>query len=57
MAEAVAAGVPAELHVYEEGGHGYGINPTGLPVSTWHHRMAEWMKQRGLLEERRPGSE
>ncbi len=44
------AGVPAELHLYEEGGHGYGIRPTGLPVATWHHRMAEWMEQRGLLE-------
>jgi acetyl esterase/lipase len=45
------AGVPAEMHVYEEGGHGYGIRPTGLPVATWHHRMAEWMEQRGLLKQ------
>jgi acetyl esterase/lipase len=45
-----AAEVPAELHIYEEGGHGYGIKPTGKPVSSWHHRMADWMKQRGLLE-------
>jgi hypothetical protein len=39
------------MHVYEEGGHGYGIRPTGLPVATWHHRMAEWMEQRGLLKQ------
>ena len=45
-----AAEVPAELHIYEEGGHGYGIKPTGKPVSSWHHRMADWMKQRGLLD-------
>lgn len=44
-----AAGVPAEIHVYEEGGHGYGIRPTGKPVATWHHRMRDWMQQRGLL--------
>jgi len=44
-----AAGAPAELHVYEVGGHGYGIRPTGKPVATWHHRLADWMKQRGLL--------
>ncbi len=44
-----AAGVPAEMHIYEVGGHGYGIRPTGKPVATWHHRMVEWMKQRGLL--------
>ena len=45
-----AVNVPAELHIYEVGGHGYGIVPTGKPVSTWHHRLAEWMKQRGLLD-------
>ena len=43
------AGVPAELHVYERGGHGYGIRPSDKPVSTWHARLADWMKQRGLL--------
>ena len=45
-----AVGVPAEMHVYEVGGHGYGIRATGNPVSTWHHRLADWMRQRGLLE-------
>ena len=45
------AAVPAELHIYEVGGHGYGIRPTGKPVATWHHRFAEWMTQRGLLDE------
>ncbi|MCW8927059.1 MAG: alpha/beta hydrolase [Xanthomonadales bacterium] len=44
-----AAGVQAELHIYEVGGHGYGIIPTGKPVASWHHRMFEWMKQRALL--------
>jgi acetyl esterase/lipase len=45
-----AVNVPAELHIYEIGGHGYGITPTGKPVATWHHRMKDWMKQRGLLD-------
>lgn len=45
-----AVAVPAELHIYETGGHGYGIIPSGKPVATWHHRMAEWMRERGLLE-------
>ena len=44
------AGVPAELHIYESGGHGYGIRPSGTPVSTWHHRLAEWLQQLGLLD-------
>jgi acetyl esterase/lipase len=42
--------VPVEMHVYEVGGHGYGIRPTGKPVSTWHHRFSEWLKERGLLD-------
>ncbi len=29
------AGVPAELHVYTKGGHGYGLRPTDLPVTHW----------------------
>jgi acetyl esterase/lipase len=45
-----AVNVPAEMHIYEVGGHGYGIRPTGKPVSTWHHRFGEWLKERGLLD-------
>lgn len=30
-----AAGVPAELHIYPSGGHGYGIIPSEDPVSVW----------------------
>ena len=44
-----AVDVPAEMHVYEVGGHGYGIRPTGKPVATWHQRFIEWLRERGLL--------
>lgn len=44
------AGVPAELHIYESGGHGYGLRPTGQPVTGWNHVMADWMKQIGVLK-------
>ena len=37
------AGVPAELHVYSSGGHGFGLRPTTQPCSTWPARCAEWM--------------
>ena len=43
------AGVPAELHIYDEGGHGFGVRKTGRPVSNWSERCAEWLKQRGIL--------
>jgi acetyl esterase/lipase len=39
------AGVSAELHIYESGGHGYGLRRTELPVTTWPERMAEWMRR------------
>jgi acetyl esterase/lipase len=45
--------VPAELHVYSKGGHGYGLRETEQPVTTWHYRCAEWMKVQGLLESKR----
>ena len=49
VAEYKKAGVPAEAHIYAKGGHGYGIRPTGNPVETWHHRLAEWLESSGWL--------
>jgi acetyl esterase/lipase len=44
-----AAGRPAELHVYENGGHGFGTKKLGLPVDSWMDRLADWMQSRGYL--------
>lgn len=41
--------VPAELHLYSSGGHGFGMNKVKHPVVTWPDRAADWMKGRGLL--------
>jgi acetyl esterase/lipase len=43
------AGVPAELHIYQEGAHGVGLEPNHGPISDWPKRCAEWMSVRGLL--------
>jgi len=43
------AGVAAELHLYDRGGHGYGLRPTDKPVTAWPKRCEEWMRVRGLL--------
>lgn len=37
------AKVPAELHVYSEGGHGYGLRPTALPVTGWPKLVETWL--------------
>ncbi|MDC0325406.1 alpha-L-fucosidase [bacterium] len=42
-------GVASELHVYSQGGHGYGLRETANPVTTWHHRCADWMRIQGWL--------
>lgn len=44
------AKVPAEMHLYAAGGHGYGMRETGFPVATWPARAAEWMRANGWLE-------
>ncbi len=36
--------VPAELHVYAEGGHGYGLRPTELPVTAWPRMVETWLR-------------
>ena len=43
------AKVPAELHIYATGGHGFGIRPTTKPCATWTERCAQWMKSQGFL--------
>lgn len=36
------AKVPAELHIFAEGGHGYGLRPTELPVTHWPALAETW---------------
>jgi acetyl esterase/lipase len=43
------AGVPAELHLYASGGHGFGMRKIPHPAATWPDRAADWLKARGLL--------
>ena len=37
-------GVPAEMHIYQQGGHGFGMLRQGLPANDWPKRCEEWMK-------------
>ena len=43
-------GVASELHVYAQGGHGYGLRETENPVTTWNHRCVDWMRIQGWLD-------
>ena len=49
--ELVAQKIPAEMHIYEYGEHGFGLRPTkkpGSPVESWPARLTEWLAARGL---------
>ena len=37
------AKVPAELHIYAQGGHGYGLRPTNLPITHWPVLAETWL--------------
>lgn len=44
-------GIPAELHVYGNGGHGYGLRPVdGSQISTWPNHAAHWLQTQGFAE-------
>jgi dipeptidyl aminopeptidase/acylaminoacyl peptidase len=44
-----AAGHPVELHIYAQGGHGFGMRKQGLPADHWIDRFGEWLAVQGLL--------
>ena len=46
------AGVPAEMHVYEPGRHGFGLAPQDPALSAWKDRCRDWLWNRGLLFKR-----
>jgi len=40
--------IPCELHIYEHGGHGYGLGRTKDTESSWPEACKLWMKARGF---------
>lgn len=46
----IRAGIPAELHVYATGGHGFGVRPGPRPVSTWTSRCVDWLTDLGVMD-------
>src|SRR6185312_2082048 len=37
------AHVPAEMHLFSSGGHGYGMRATGAPVNRWPGELEAWL--------------
>ena len=43
-------GVPAELHIYDAGGHGYGLRSQNkLPVTMWNKPCEDWLRRAGWI--------
>lgn len=45
----LAAGKPVELHLFEKGGHGFGMRQQNIPTDKWIERFGDWLQQKGLL--------
>jgi acetyl esterase/lipase len=42
---------PAEIHIYEKGGHGFGMKKQGIPTDTWIDRFGDWLALHGYIKE------
>jgi acetyl esterase/lipase len=43
------AGVPAEMHIYAHGGHGFGLRRTSLPITEWPGLVEVWLHTIGMI--------
>jgi endo-1,4-beta-xylanase len=51
--ELEASHVPAEMHIYTSGGHGFGLraSKTGASVASWPDRLKDWLAERGFSKQ------
>jgi acetyl esterase/lipase len=45
------ANVPAEMHLFAKGGHGFGLRRTKNPVTNWPTLAETWLKNIGMISE------
>jgi acetyl esterase/lipase len=45
------AGVPAEMHLYAQGGHAFGLRRTKFPVTAWPQLVETWLGSMGVVRE------
>ena len=50
-------GVPVEMHLYETGGHGYGMRANGGSVAKWPAVLEAWLVGRGYATQLTSASE
>jgi acetyl esterase/lipase len=45
----IAAGVPAEMHIFRQGTHGSGLGAGSAPLDLWPVLLEAWMRDQGLF--------
>ena len=45
------AGVPAEMHLYAQGGHAFGLRRTRLPITGWPQLAEKWLGTIGMISQ------
>jgi acetyl esterase/lipase len=48
------AKVPTEMHLYAEGGHGFGLRRTALPITAWPIEVEIWLRTIKMLPASQP---
>jgi acetyl esterase/lipase len=42
--------VPAEMHIYAKGGHGFGMRKNNIPADNWPELFLDWLKSAGFIK-------
>lgn len=43
------AHIPAEMHLFDTGGHGFGVHPVNSPETHWTDLAATWLRELGVI--------
>lgn len=50
------AGVPAEMHLYAQGNHAFGLRPAKFPITGWPSLVETWLQTIGITSEPSPAA-
>jgi len=42
--------VPAEMHIFDKGGHGFGMRKNNIPADHWPELFMDWLKSTGFIK-------
>jgi acetyl esterase/lipase len=43
-----ANNIPSEMHIFQKGGHGFGMRNNNIPADNWPHLFMDWLKALGF---------